>query len=129
MAGFAEAQGDADDEYMAMDAEQWMEQDDIYENGDTIGGNEDSGGRDPGPFSRGKVGKDSAANNRILPNPGHPGPALPAFKPLSDRYQTIRWHTNRAQGQKQPSHQGNLDANSGTKNILKTETQSTMIQQ
>ncbi|XP_028280443.1 uncharacterized protein LOC114448028 isoform X2 [Parambassis ranga] len=84
---------------MTMDGEQWPEQDDIYENGDTIGRNEDSGGRDPVPSSRGKVGKDRAALDT-----GHPGPALPSFHPPSDRYQTIRWHTNRAQGQRRPSH-------------------------
>ncbi|XP_047454005.1 uncharacterized protein LOC125015944 [Mugil cephalus] len=69
----------ADDEYMAMDAEQWSDHEDIYENGDTS---------EPNPASRGDR-KETAVANRPLQNTNNSPATQPAL-PLPDRYQTIR---------------------------------------
>lgn len=98
MEGPAAADG-ADDEYMAMDAEQWSDHEDIYENGDTVD-------RDPGGQEARGDRQETAVANRPLQNTENPRATQPSGLPLPDRYITIRRPPLNGSGRKRLSQLG-----------------------
>lgn len=101
-----EAADSAGDDYMTMDAENWLEHDDTYENGDT----NDSGGTDaPGGH---KSGPDSRQRKTEHPQRSNPNTARPPFQPaISERYLTIKRppkNRNTGSGRKQSPQYGKV---------------------
>ncbi|XP_018540741.1 uncharacterized protein LOC108888961 [Lates calcarifer] len=103
-----EAADSADNEYMAMDADKLSENDDTYENGDTLGFNlrqkGDSREQEPGPDSTGQKKeepeKEKVGTLRPQPNIQNLNTARPPMRPQPDRYITLRRlpvNTNRKQ--------------------------------
>ncbi|XP_007573277.2 uncharacterized protein LOC103152388 [Poecilia formosa] len=75
-----------DNEYMAMDPDQWEDQDDTYENGDTLG--IDVGRREVVPVPRGATHPASRASQQS--NDTSNRPQINSL-PLPRRYMTLRW--------------------------------------
>lgn len=91
-----EAAENPDNEYMAMDADQWEEPDDTYENGDI---DIDIRRRDGLP-APGGVPANMGPQQSIQTQNSATSPRLP----VHDRYMTIRWpplNTNRGSGKSQ----------------------------
>ncbi|KAJ4943143.1 hypothetical protein JOQ06_005648 [Pogonophryne albipinna] len=80
------------DEYMAMDADEWLELD-IYEHGETpvvgFNGKVDSSQHDSGPDSRGQKREELKKEKAEIDKPHQNTRRLPSI-PLPDRYITIR---------------------------------------
>ncbi|XP_041799287.1 uncharacterized protein LOC121611005 [Chelmon rostratus] len=88
---------------MTMDADQWMEHDDTYENGDTL----DPDIRQKREQKKDEFHKGKVATGRTLPNIPNLNTAQCHIHPLPNRYATIRRppkNANRGQGVKQPPH-------------------------
>lgn len=110
------ATDNADEEYMTMDADQWVEQDDIYENGDTLDlSTRGSRGQEPGPVFRGKK-KEELRNERAATNTAPQNNAYQTAAPASVHTSTLRYMTIRrpplnakgGQGNKQPPQLGKV---------------------
>lgn len=101
----AEAADSAGDDYMTMDAENWLEHD-TCENGDT-----NDSGRTDGPGGH-KSGLDSRQQKKECPQRPNPNTAGPPFQPhVLDRYLTIKrppMNKNPGSGKKQSPRLGKL---------------------
>ena len=87
-----ETEDTAVDEYMTMDADEWLELE-IYENGETpvvgFNGKEDSNQHDSRGQKREELKKEKPVIDKPHQNTRSPTTALPSI-PLTDRYITIR---------------------------------------
>lgn len=108
----------ADDEYMTMDADKWSDNDDTYENGDTLDldvrGKKDSRVCESGPDSgeqTKELTEENVAATRTLQNTQSSITVQPPVCPLTNRYVTIRRppkYANRRPGKNQSRQLGKV---------------------